>query len=97
MDSWLIVLLAFVFVNLAVLVYLFGHKSVPDPYANSKYVAEIKLKMVVAIALPLALVLSVFGVAYWIGGLLGLLVPLAALVLARALFETIIIPFLSKR
>lgn len=81
MDDWLIALLAFVSLSLVILVYLFAHKSAPDSYARSNYVIVIKLKMVVAIAIPLALVSLVFGVAYWLVGLLGLLVPLLALAL----------------
>jgi len=64
-----------------ILVYLFARKSVPSSYAHSRYVVGIKLKMVIAIIIPLALVSIVFGVAYWIGGLPGLFLPALALVL----------------
>lgn len=87
MDDWFIALLAFASVSLLMLFYLFAHKSAPDSYARSKYVIVIKLKMVVAITIPLALVTLVLGVAYWLGGLLGLLVPLAALVLVLELIR----------
>lgn len=81
MDDWLIPLLAFIFLSLVVLAYLFGHKAGPDSYARSKYVMEIKLKMVIAIAIPLVMVSLVFGAAYWLGDLPGLLLPTLALAL----------------
>lgn len=80
-DNWQFALSAVGLLSLLVLVYLFKHKAAPDSYVHSKYVVKTKLKMVVAIAIPITLVLLVFGVAYWFGGLLGLLLPTLALAL----------------
>lgn len=80
-DNWVLALWAFVFLNLGVLIYIFGRRSVPSSYTRSRYVIGIKLKMVIAFVVPVLLVGLVFGVAYLFGGLVGLLVPLLALVL----------------